>query len=236
MDFERVHGAAPQKANIVLAHGVWSDGSAWRDVIPALVHAGHSVYAAQLPLTSFDGDVAALERLLDHVVGPVVLVGHSYGGAVISAAGDHEKVKQLVYLCAFAPLPDEAFGSLLGVHPPAAQVDAGPDQHGFVWATPALFADAIGHDLSRSVINLAVTVQKPYAHKLFAATLPNPAWKRKPSAYLIATEDRILNPRTQHMLADRIGATCREIASSHLVIASHPAETAEFILEAAAGI
>jgi pimeloyl-ACP methyl ester carboxylesterase len=224
-----------QKANIVLVHGVWSDGSAWRDVITPLAHAGHNVYAAQLPLTSFDGDVAALERLLDHVVGPVVLVGHSYGGAVITAAGDHEKVKKLVYICAFAPQQREKLGSLLEIHPPAAQVQMGPDQHGFVWATAPVMADAVAHDVHRGVVNFAVAVQKPYAHKLFEASISNPAWQRKPSSYLITTEDRILNPKTQHLLADRIGATRREVASSHLVLISHHAETADFILESATG-
>jgi pimeloyl-ACP methyl ester carboxylesterase len=228
--------AAPPKINIVLVHGVWSDGSSWRDVITPLAHAGHKVYAAQMPLTSFDGDVAAVQRLLDHVVGPVVLVGHSYGGAVISAAGSHEKVKKLVYLTAFAPEADEPLGSVLMLHPPEAASELGPDQHGFVWATPAIFADAIAHDLHPGMIHLAIAVQKPYAHKLFVATVPSPAWKNKPSAYLVTTEDRILDPKTQHMLAQRIGATTREIASSHHVIASHPDDVAEFILDATVGL
>ena len=223
-----------QKISIILVHGVWSDGSAWRDVIRPLAHAGHKVYAAQMPLTSFDGDVAAVERLLDHVVGPVVLVGHSYGGAVVSAVGGHEKVKQLIYLAAFVPEANEPLGSLLMINPPAAQIAMEPDQHGFVWATSEVFADAIAHDLHRGLINLAVAVQKPYSRKLFEATVPSPAWKIRPSAYLITTEDRILRLKTQHLLAERIGATTREIASSHLVIASHPEEVAEFILSAVA--
>jgi len=228
--------ATPQKCNIILVHGVWSDGSSWRDVLTSLAHSGHKVYAAQMPLTSFDSDVAAVERLLDHVVGPVILVGHSYGGAVISEAGGHEKVRKLVYLTAFAPEPDEPLGSLLMLDPPAAQFELGPDQHGFVWATQAIFADAFAQDLHRGLVNLAVAVQKPYAHKLFTATVQRPAWKTLPSAYLITTEDRILSPKTQAMLAQRIGATTREIASSHHVIASHPEEVAEFIREAAAGL
>ena len=226
-----------QKINIILVHGVWSDGSSWRDVVRPLAHSGHKVYAAQMPLTSFDGDVASVERLLDHVVGPVVLVGHSYGGAVISAVGGHEKVRKLVYLTAFAPEAGEPFGSLLMLNPPSADVvDMGPDQHGFVWATPGIFADAIAHDMHRGLVNLAVAVQKPYAHKLFLSSLQNPAWKSKPSAYLVTTDDRILNPRTQHMLAQRIGAVTREISSSHYVIASHPEEVAEFILDATVGL
>jgi pimeloyl-ACP methyl ester carboxylesterase len=228
--------ATPEKINIVLVHGVWCDGSSWRDVITPLAHSGHRVYAAQMPLTSFEGDVAAVERLLDHAVGPVLLVGHSYGGAVISAAGGHEKVRKLVYLAAFAPDAQEPFGSLMMLNPAAAQVEIGPDQHGFIWATAAMFADAVAHDIHRGMVNLAVAVQKPYAHRLFLATLRNPAWKDKPSAYLITTADRILNPKTQHMLAQRIGATTREIASSHHVIASHPDEVAEFILDATVGL
>ncbi len=228
--------ALQQKINLVLVHGVWSDGSSWREVITPLAHSGHRVYAAQMPLTSFDGDVAAVERLLDHVVGDVVLVGHSYGGAVISAVGGHEKVKKLIYLAAFAPDKGEPLGSLLSWHPSESAVEMGPDQHGFVWATPAVFADAVAQDLHRGLVNLAVAVQKPYAHRLFLATVPNPAWKTKPSAYLVATEDRILSPKTQQELAQRIGARTREIASSHLLIASHPDEVAEFILDAAAGL
>jgi pimeloyl-ACP methyl ester carboxylesterase len=222
--------------NIVLVHGVWSDGSAWREVITPLAHSGYKVYAAQLPLTSFDGDVAAVERLLDHVVGPVLLVGHSYGGAVITAVGGHEKVKKLVYLAAFTPEPGEPFGSLMRMNPPAAHVEIGPDQHGFVWVTAPVFADAVAQDLHRGLVNLAVAVQKPYAHKLFLSSVQTAAWKTKPSTYLIATEDRILSPKTQAALAARIGATTREIASSHHVIASKPNEVAEFILECAAGI
>jgi pimeloyl-ACP methyl ester carboxylesterase len=120
--------------------------------------------------------------------------------------------------------------------PPAAQFELGPDQHGFVWATQAIFADAVAHDLHRGLVNLAVAVQKPYAHRLFVATVQSPAWKTLPSAYLITTEDRILSPKTQAMLARRIGATTREIASSHHVIASHPEEVAQFIREAAAAL
>jgi pimeloyl-ACP methyl ester carboxylesterase len=228
--------AAQQKINIILVHGVWSDGSSWREVLTALAHSGHKVYAAQLPLTSFDGDIAAVERLLDHVVGPVILVGHSYGGAVISAVGGHEKVKKLVYLAALAPDTDEPIGSLLLLNPAAARVEMGPDQHGFVWATAAIFADAIAHDIHRGLVNLAVAVQKPYAHKLFLATVQAPAWKTKPSAYLVATEDRILSPKTQQMLAGRIGALVREVASSHLIIAAHPDEVVEFILDATVGL
>ena len=224
--------AAAQKINIILVHGVWCDGSTWREVMTPLVAAGHKVYAAQMPLTSFDGDVAAVERLLDHVVGPVVLVGHSYGGAVITAVGGHEKVKKLVYLTAFAPDVNEPFGSLLMIHPPAAHFELGPDQHGFVWATAAIFADAVAHDINPEEVDFAVAVQKPYAHKLFLATVQSPAWKIRPSAYLVTTEDRIFDPRTQRMLAERMGATTHEIPSSHHVAAAYPTEVAAFILEA----
>ncbi len=224
------------KVSIVLVHGVWCDGSSWREVLTPLAHAGHKVYAAQMPLTSFDGDVAALERLLDHVVGDVVLVGHSYGGAVISAVGGHEKVKMLVYLAGLAPDAGESIGSGLTRNPPAAQMHMGPDQHGFVWATAELVSDAIAQDIHRGMVHFAVAVQKPYAHKLFEARLPNPAWKLRPTAYLVATEDRILNPKTQRAFAERMGAKTREVASSHLVIVSHPDEVVDFIQDAVAGL
>jgi pimeloyl-ACP methyl ester carboxylesterase len=233
IDLEQGPGAG--RLNIILVHGVWADGSCWSEVFPTLAHAGHRVYSAQLPLTSFDNDQAALERLLDRVSGPTVLVGHSYGGAVITAAGAHEKVRKLIYLAAFAPEKGERLGSILGIHPPKAQVEMGPDQHGFVWATPAVFADAVGHDLPKDTLDFLVAVQKPYSYRLFNAALSSPAWHTKPTSYLVASEDRILNPQTQRMLAQRIGAELvAEVESSHMVLSAAPYEVSQFILQAVA--
>ena len=223
-----------KRGTIVLVHGAWCDGSAWTNVLVPLAHEGYTVRAAQLPLKSYEGDVAAVELLLDHVEGPVLLVGHSYAGAVISAAGNHAKVKALAYVTAFAPEADEVFGSLLSMHPAEAKMTIGPDASGFLWMDAEFASNALGHDLHRGVIHLAVAVQKPANYKLFEGKLSNPAWKHKPSSYLVTTEDRILAPKTQHELAKRINARTEEVAASHLVILSQPDAVAQFVRTSAA--
>ena len=225
------------KGTIVLVHGAWSDGSSWTNVLVPLAHEGYTVRAAQLPLKSYEADVAAVELLLNHlnhIDGPVLLVGHSYGGAVISAAGNHAKVQALAYVCAFVPEADEVFGSLLSMHPGKSQMTVGPDANGFMWIDAEYAADALGHDLHPGVIHLAVAVQKPVSYKLFESKLSDPAWKRKPSAYLVTTEDRILAPETQHALAKRIGARTEEVAASHLVTLSQPDAVVQFLRTSAA--
>ncbi len=223
-----------RQGTIVLVHGAWSDGSVWKDVLIPLAHEGYTVRAAQVPLKSYEGDVAAVNLLLDHVDGPVLLVGHSYSGAVISAAGNHPKVKALAYVAAFAPEADEVFGSLMSMHPAAVPMTLGPDANGFLWLDSAFAADALGHDLHRGIIHLVVAVQKPTSYKLFEAKLSDPAWKHKPSSYLLTTEDRILAPETQRTLAGRIGARTEEVAASHLVPLSQPDAVAQFIRTSAA--
>ena len=219
---------ARKQGTIVLVHGAWS-GGAWREVLIPLAHEGFTVRAAQLPLKSFEGDVAAVDLLLDRVDGPVLLVGHSYAGAVISAAGNHPKVQALAYICAFVPQADEVFGSLLRMHPGASKASIGPDANGFLWIDAEYASDALGHDLHRGIVNLLVATQKPVSYKLFESKLSDPAWKRKPGAYLLTTEDRILNPDTQRVLARRAGGRIQEVAASHLVVLSQPDAVAQFI-------
>ncbi len=214
---------------IVLVHGAWSDGSIWKEVLIPLAHEGYKLRAAQIPLTSFEADVAAVELLLGQVEEPVLLVGHSYAGAVISAVGNHEKVKALAYICAFAPEAGEVFGSLLTMHPGKVAMTLKPDANGFLWLDADFAANALGHDLHRGYLNLAVTVQKPVNHTLFESTLSDPAWKRKPSTYLLTTDDRILAPETQRVLAQRIGARVEEVAASHLVVLSQVETVAQFV-------
>lgn len=223
-----------KKGTIVLVHGAWSDGSSWTNVLLPLAHEGYTVRAAQLPLKSYEGDVASTELLLNHVEGPVLLVAHSYGGAVISAAGNHPKVQALAYVCAFAPEADEVFGSLMSMHPAKSKSTIGPDANGFMWIDAEYAADALGHDLHRGIVHLAVAVQKPVSYKLFESKLSDPAWKRKGSAYLVTTEDRVLSPLTQRDLAKRIGARTEEVAASHLVTLSQPEAVAQFIRASAA--
>jgi pimeloyl-ACP methyl ester carboxylesterase len=221
------------KPSIVLVHGVWSDGSVWREVIPLLAHQGFPVVAAQIPLTSFEEDGATVNRALDNQEGPVVLVGHSYGGGVISEAGNHPKVEKLVYIAALAPQPGEVLGAILGKKPPAAHVEMQPDKHGFIWATSAQYEDAMAHDIHRGLVHLAVAVQKPFAGAIFGASVEKPAWQSKPSWYLIATEDRILNPTTQHEMAAAIQAQVRETPTAHMPMLSKPEAVAGIIAEAA---
>ncbi len=218
---------------IVLAHGAWLDASAWREVLIPLAHEGYQVRAAQLPFKSFEGDVAAVELLLDHVNGPILLVGHSYAGAVISAAGSHPKVRALAFVAAFAPEADEVFSSLLHMHPPASKAELGPDASGYLWIDAAYAADALGHDLHRGHLNLAAAIQKPVSYRVFEAKLSNPSWRSKPNHYLVASEDRILHPDTQRTLAARIGARTEEVAASHWLLLSQPAAVAQFIRNSA---
>ncbi len=221
---------------IVLVHGAWCDGGVWRDVLIPLAHEGHTVRAAQLPLKSFEDDVASVELLLDHVDGPVLLVGHSYAGAVITAAGNHAKVHSLAYVAAFAPDADEVFGSLVSLHPGASTKTIKPDANGYMWMDADYAADALGHDLHRGIINLAVATQKPVNAPLFQSKLSDPAWKHKPNSYLITTEDRLLNPETQRMMALRMSARTEESAASHLVILSQPDAVAQFLRGSAAAL
>ncbi len=225
-----------KKGTIVLVHGAWSDGTIWREILLPLAHEGYSVQAAQIPLKSFESDVAAVELALDHVEGPVLLVGHSYAGAVTSAAGDHPKVKELAFIAAFAPEAGEVFGSLLAMHPAEAKMTIGPDASGFLWMDAEFGANALGHDLHRGIIHLAVAVQKPASYKIFESKLSDPAWKRKPSSYLIATEDRILAPETQRVLAKRINARTEEVAASHLVVLSQPEAVTQFVRNSAVSL
>ncbi len=217
------------KATIVFVHGAWCDGSVWTKALMPLAHEGFKIHAAQLHLESFQGDLATLRLLLDRIEGPVLLVGHSYAGAVITAAGNHEKVKALAYVTAFAPEADEVFGSQMSMFPSEEQFTLQPDDCGFLWLNADFAAKALGHDLHPGVINLAVAVQKPTHSSLFGATLTTPAWKTKPSSYLITTDDKILAPETQRALANRIGARTEEVAASHLVVLSQPDFVAQFV-------
>ncbi len=224
-------GMPPRKnITVVLVHGAWCDASVWTNTLLPLAHEGYSVRAAQLPLESFAGDVKALTNLLDHVEGPILLAGHSYAGAVISEAGRHDKVKALAYICAFAPEANEVLGAVLAMNPAKAQMSLQPDAQGFLWLDAAFAADALGHDLHRGVIHLAVATQKPTSASLFTGQLSgDPAWKAKPSAYLITTDDHILAPATQHQLATRLNARVEEVAASHLVPLSQPEAVANFL-------
>ena len=218
-----------KKGTLVFVHGAYCDGSIWTKTFMPLAHEGFRIHTAQLPLESFDGDVASLTRLLDHAEGPILLIGHSYAGAVITAAGNHKKVKALAYICAFAPDEGEAFASLLSMNPTQYPPPSEPDPQGYLWLQADWAAEALGQDLHRGYLNLAVATQKPIQSAIFGQSLRNPAWKHKPNAYLVTTEDRVLSPATQHVLAKRMEARVQEVAASHLILLSQPETVTEFV-------
>ena len=222
------------KGTIVFVHGGWCDGSVWTKALMPLAHEGFRIHTAQLPLKSFASDVEALTALLDHVDAPVLLVAHSYGGAVVTAAGTHENVKALAFVAALTPEAGEAIGSITAMFPAEEKMTITPDARGLLWMDADFAVKALGHDLHRGYLNLLSVTQKPMNVAVFGGTVDEPAWKTKPSAYLLTTEDKILAPATQRALAERIGARVTEVAASHLVLLSQPEAVADFVRASAA--
>ena len=224
------------KANVLLVHGAWVDGSSWSQVIAILQRHGHNVVAVQLPLTSLADDVAWTRHVLaERLQGPTVLAGHSYGGAVISgAATGVENVIGLVFASAFAPDEGETLGGLnSGFPPPPGLAHTQPDSLGFLWFDPAAIPDNFAQDIPVREARVLATVQKPIAARSFADPAGPPAWKTLPSWFLVSTEDRMINPDLERFMAARIGATTIEVRSSHASPASHPHQVAKLILAAA---
>ena len=221
---------------IVLVHGAFADGSGWRRVIPLLEKEGYTVTAVQNRLTSLADDVATTRRVIDAQTGPVVLVGHSYGGAVITgAAAGSTNVKALVYIAAFAPDTGDSLGSLLKSKVPS---DIGPalvaDAAGFLSIDRAKFHEVFAKDVSPSEARIMAATQKPIFGAIFETPGGAAAWKSIPSWYLVATEDRAINPDLQRFMAKRIGATTVETKASHVPFITHPREVARVIKAAAA--
>lgn len=221
-------------ANIALVHGAWSDGSSWQAVIAALQEAGHQVAAVQLPLSSLDDDITWTRREIATFDGPVTLVGHSYGGTVISgAARDNEQVNALVFVAAYAPDHAETIGVLTeqgASMPGRAAIRSGDD--GWTSLDPVEFAPALAADIPAATARVLTAVQKPTHFRCFT-TPPGPgAWRVLPSAYVLSRDDQILDPGLQRWFADRTNATLTELASSHLSLVSHPDEVAAAILAA----
>jgi len=224
-----------QKPSIVLIHGAFADASSWRKVIPILEGDGYMVTAVQIPLSSLSDDVAATKRVLDAQTGPVVLVGHSWGGAVISAAAaGNKKVKSLVYVAAFAPEAGEVVTAAASKYSaPELNSALKPDEAGFLYIDRARFRDAFAHDLPEADTRIMAATQKPILGKSFGETQPAAAWKTIPSWYIVSTEDHAINPDLERFYAKRIGATTTEIKSSHAPFLSHPKDVAR-VIEAAA--
>lgn len=226
-------GAAPIK-NIVLVHGAWADGSSWARVIPLLQAKGYNVTAVQNPLTSFADDVAATQRALALQDGPVLLVGHSWAGVVITETGVDPKVAGLVYVAAFAPDQGETIPEL-GKPYPAPPALAAPhvDKQGFLTLAPDAF-EKFGSDLSKPEALVAAATQVPINGSAFAAQVTNVAWKTKPTWYIVSTLDQAIAPDEERMFAKRMKAATTELKASHVSMLSQPKAVAAVIMDAAA--
>lgn len=226
-------GAATPLPSVVLVHGAFADGSSWSRVIPRLQTRGYRVTAVQLPLTSLADDVAATRRVIDRQPGDVVLVGHSWGGVVVTEAGNAPTVKALVYLSALVPDSGESAQGLLQ-RLGAPMEGLAPDAAGLIWLDdPKAFQAVMAADLPLSTARTLAAVQKPLAARSFAEAVSHAAWRDKPSWYLVTTNDHALPPRAQRAMAAEMQARTVTLASSHLSLASHPDRVADFIDRAA---
>ena len=228
--------ASPKAPTALLVHGAWADGSSWSKVIPLLEARGLRVVAVQIPLTSFAEDVAATQRAIALEDGPVLLVGHSYAGAVITEAGNDPKVAGLVYVSAVAPDNGESTLGLITSVPTPVGSELRPDQYGYVKLTPKGIAEDFAQDLSPKEIEVLNATQVPTNVAALKTEVSNPAWKSKPSWYMIAANDRTISPELEAAQAKRIGATTTTVQSSHVIMLSRPAKVADVILEAAAKV
>ena len=218
--------------SVVLVHGAWADGSSWRKVIGPLQAEGLRVVAAPLPLTSLADDVAALDRTLERIAGPVVLVGHAYAGAVIGATRD-EKVKSLVYVAALAPDEGETVADVFyraEPHPQAPKL--APDNHGAIWLPENAFADAFAQHASTAEQSMLAAVQRPIAVACIGVKVSRPLWKDRPSWYLVAEQDRMIAPDTQRFMAQRMKATVRSHPVDHAPIVTAPDIVVDVIRDA----
>ena len=222
------------RATIVLVHGAFADGTGWQRVIPLLEGEGYEVIAVQNTLTSLAADVATTKRVIDAQPGDVVAVGHSYGGAVITgAAAGNAKVKALVYIAAFAPEAGEPVGAFLERYPTELGTALRPDSAGFLTVDRARFRDIFARDVAAGEARVMAAAQKPIMSEAFASSVPRAAWKSIPSWYLVASDDRAINPELERFYARRMGATTTEVRSSHVPFVSRPRQVAKVIDEAA---
>jgi pimeloyl-ACP methyl ester carboxylesterase len=220
---------------IVLVHGALADGSGWRAVYDILKHDGYSVSIVQEPLTSLADDVAATKRVLERQSEPVVLVGHSYGGTVISVAGTDPKVKALVYVAALQPDAGESTGQLVASMK-AVSDDIKPTSDKFLFLDPAKFPADFAADLPKDVAEFMAISQAPVSAEAFSAKLPDVAWHDKPSYGIVATQDKALNPDLERWMYKRSGAKVTEVQASHAVYMSQPAAVAKVIEDAARSV
>jgi pimeloyl-ACP methyl ester carboxylesterase len=224
---------AQQVKNIVLVHGAFADGSGWEAVYNILKKKGYNVSIVGNPNTSLQNDVDATKLVLARQNGPVILVGHSYGGAIITEAGNESNVQGLVYVSAFAPGENESLLTLLQAGPPAPNAGIMPPENGYVWYDKAKYHAGFCADLSKEKADFMADSQIPVSASVFGAKIEHPAWKTKPSWFLIGTEDQTIPPDGQRYMAKRAGSKVTEVKSSHVVYISHPQAVADIIETAA---
>lgn len=228
----------PAKPFILLVHGAWGDGSHWRRVIPPLHAKGYRVGAVQNPLTSLADDIDRTTKLAAAQEGPTLLVGHSYGGAVITGAGHASNVAGLVYVAAFAPDEGDSLGSIFArrAQPPGA-ANIRPDKEGFLWIDPAKFRESFCPDVEETEALVMALAQKPIAGRCFEDKSGPPAWKAKPSWYQISAADRMIPPETQSWMAERMNPKKTiTLQASHASLASHADDIVALIVEAAGAV
>ncbi|MGA3133122.1 MAG: alpha/beta hydrolase [Terracidiphilus sp.] len=224
---------ALKNAIVVVIHGAWADGSSWAPVIRRLQNDGFNVVAAPIPLTSLSEDAAALRQTIARTEGPVIVAGHAYAGAVVGTATD-ERVKALVYVAALAPGDGETVADVFyrnESHPDAPRLV--PDVDGFIWMPDEGFAKAFAQNATAEQIALCRAVQRPISVRCIQEPIASPAWKTTPAWYLLAEEDRMINPQTQRFMAERMKATIRSFAVDHTPLLTAPEKVVDIIREAA---
>ncbi|WP_432444277.1 alpha/beta hydrolase [Rhizobium leguminosarum] len=228
--------AAEKPVSIALVHGAFVDASGWQRVYNMLSADGYEVLVVQNPTITLDGDVAATKRVIANAKHPVVLVGHSYGGAVITEAGADAKVRSLVYIAAFAPAAGESVFDLATAPTPGEEgAPLLPPSDGFILVDPAKFPAAFAADVDISTTRFMAAAQVPWGLGAVQTKITSPAWKQKPSYFMVTALDRMVPPSRQRSMAARAGAKVIEIQSSHAVMLSHPQDVVDFITSAAAG-
>ena len=225
-----------KKPNILLVHGAWADGSSWSKVIPLLSSAGLNVVATQQNLLSIEDDAETVRRAAEALDGPVLLVGHSYGGAIITEAAHLcPNVVGLLYLAGFGIDKGESLAILASsgpVAPPGAAAFR-PDKYGYLWLDREMFADNFCQDVEKTEARIMATIQRPLSVACFEGKITDAAWKKLPSWYVVSLNDRMIPPEAEQFLAQRMNAKTISLPSSHVAMVSHPEEVSEFILSAA---
>lgn len=234
--FAQTRDSMNTKPTIVFVHGLWADGSSWNKLLNPLVDKGYKVISVQNPTTSLEDDVAETKRAIDRADGDVILVGHSWGGFVISEAGTDPRVKALVYIAAFAPDKGETVASLSESASPTALSGFLQNANGYLTLSREGVAKAFAGDLDQKEQDVVYAVQQPAFHKVFSDVASGAAWKTKPSWYVVASDDKTINPELEKRMAKRANAKTTTLKTSHVAMLSKPNEVLDVILDAAKSI